>query len=160
MEMTEPMKAAAQALGKVPSGLFVLSSGGSGQTAAILASWVQQAALNPLALSVAVANERTVLGLIRQSRSLALSVLPEGDASLIRRFARGVETNPFDGMATLTTPSGQLVLAAAAAWLDCQLISVCEFGADHTLLVAQVLAGKVLGGARPMVHLRGSALHY
>ena len=54
-----PLSDVAVALGRVPSGLFVVTARNSaGEETAFLASWVMQAGFDPPALSVAVGEDR------------------------------------------------------------------------------------------------------
>jgi flavin reductase (DIM6/NTAB) family NADH-FMN oxidoreductase RutF len=152
-----------RALGRIPSGLFVLSvlDGGGGRYG-MLASWVQQAAFEPLAVSLAIARDRPMRDTIVRTRRFALSVISAGDTDLLRRFARqrGPEHDPFEGLDVIPTPSGIPVVAGALAWLDCELLQAVEFGADHDVMIAGVTAGQVLRQGQSFTHVRGSGLHY
>lgn len=153
-----------KALGRIPSGVFVLSASDSnGRAAGMLASWAQQASFDPPAVCVAVAKDRPIGGMIRASRRLALSVLGDGDADLMRRFARPRppgEDDGFAGVETLAAPSGLPVLARALAWLDCDLLHALDFGGDHDLFVARATAGQLLRPGDSFTHVRGNGFHY
>ena len=151
-----------KALGRIPSGVFVLGARHDGRTAGMLASWAQQASFDPPAVCLAVAKDRPIREMILSSRRLALSVLGEGDADLMRRFARPrpLADDGFEGVETLTAPSGLPVLARALAWLDCELLDTLDFGGDHDLLVARAVAGEVLRPGHSFTHVRGNGFHY
>src|SRR2546421_12892083 len=76
-------------IGRIPSGVYILTAASGDHHMAMLASWVQQASFDPPCLSIAVAKDRPVLDVIRQSGRLALSVLPEKDTTLMKKYARG-----------------------------------------------------------------------
>jgi flavin reductase (DIM6/NTAB) family NADH-FMN oxidoreductase RutF len=163
MAISEELKATVgKALGRIPSGVFILTAKHGGHGHAMMASWVQQAAFDPPAVSIAVAKGRPILDAIKASKLLALSVVPEGDTTLMKKYARGMKPgeNPFDGVDTLTTPAGVPALAHALAWIEAKVISTCEFDGDHELLVAHVTAGAVLHPGQSFTHLRGSGFHY
>ena len=151
-----------RALGRVPSGVFILTARHDGQVIAMMASWVQQAAFAPPSLCVAIAKDRPVSEFIRRSKHLALSVLGEHDSAFMKKFARphppGVD--PFEGVNTLQTPAGLSVLADAVAWLEGRLVDVYDFGGDHDLFVAAVTGGAVLKPGASFMHLRGNGFHY
>lgn len=151
-----------KALGKVPSGVFVLTAGRGAEAVAMLASWVQQASFDPPAVTVAVAKERHVGPALKATRVFALSVLGEGDAPLMKKYARGVNEgeDPFLGMRTAESSGGVTYLADALAYMECEVISVCEFGGGHELFVARVRDGRVLKDGASFVHLRGNGFHY
>jgi flavin reductase (DIM6/NTAB) family NADH-FMN oxidoreductase RutF len=151
-----------KALGRVPSGVFILTAASGNESTAMLASWVQQVAFEPPAIAVSIASDRPVARMIRDSAKLALSVIGEGDTMLMKRYARGVKDgeDPFAGMNISRTPAGLVVMADAIAWLEAKVMQTCEFGADHDLFIAQVTAGQLLREGSSFVHQRGSGFHY
>jgi len=154
-------QAIGKALGRVPSGVFVLTARHGPAVGAMLASWVQQASFKPPAISVALAKGRPIAQLIRDSGQLALSILGDEDRSLMKYYAKlrpGDE--PFAGINTRPAPSGVPILADALAFLDCVLLSTHEFGGDHELFIARVTAGQMLRQGMAFTHQRGSGSHY
>ncbi len=149
-----------KALGRIPSGLFILTARDGGQTLGMLVSWVQQAAFDPPAVSVAIGRDRPARELILRTRRFALSVLPEGSTDLMRRFARTTDRDPFDGLPVEPAPSGLPIIAGALAWLDCELMSSLDFGADHELFLGRVSAGQLLRPGPSFMHVRGNGFHY
>lgn len=149
-------------LGKVPSGVYILTAAHAGQTHAMLASWVQQAAFDPPAVSVAMAQDRPIYPLIRESGRFALSILGEHDAPLMKRYARGIEPgqDAFEGVNTVKSPAGIPCIADALGWLDCRVMSVCAFGGDHDLILGEVTAAELLKEGLPFKHSRGNGFHY
>ena len=164
MAISDDLKqTAGKALGRVPSGVYILTAAHGGDATAMMASWVQQAGFDPPAVSVAMAKGRPIVELIAASRTFALSIIPEGDSSLMKRYARGVKPgdDPFAGVETFATPSGIPAMKTALAWLECRLIHTCAFGGDHDLLIGEVVAGNILqAGGTAFMHQRGSGFHY
>jgi flavin reductase (DIM6/NTAB) family NADH-FMN oxidoreductase RutF len=151
-----------KAIGKIPSGVYILAARHNGSAVAMMVSWAQQAAFAPLSLTVALAKDRPAYPLIRDGRLFSLSVLPQDDTSLMRRYARGVKPgeDPFAGVKVAQTPAGQPYLADAIAWLDCRTTQIVDFGADHDLVIAEITAGAVTRDTPSFTHLRGSGYHY
>jgi 3-hydroxy-9,10-secoandrosta-1,3,5(10)-triene-9,17-dione monooxygenase reductase component len=152
-----------KALGRVPSGVFILTTQHEAQPLAMMASWVQQASFVPPAVSVAVAKDRPLAGALRGTgATFALSVLGDGDMPLMKKYARGIPpgADPFDGVKTRTTPGGSIVLADALAYLECRVKSVCDFGGDHDIYLAEVTAGELLKDGHSFMHVRGNGFHY
>jgi flavin reductase (DIM6/NTAB) family NADH-FMN oxidoreductase RutF len=151
-----------RALGRVPSGVYILTARHDGQSAAMMVSWVQQAAFQPPAVSVAVQKDRPLREMIHASRSFALAVVGEGESSLMKKYARGIPPGqaPFEGVEVIQTSGGMTVPSAALAWLECAVQSVCEFGGDHELVVARVTDGALLREGASFTHLRGNGFHY
>ena len=151
-----------KALGRIPSGVFIMTARHGDEPAAMMVSWVQQAAFSPPAVSVAVQKNRPIWQIVQASGRFALAVVGEGDASLMKKYARGIPPgqDPFEGVDVMQTSGGLLVPAAALAWLECGLLSVCDFGGDHELLVARVTDGALLHEGPAFTHLRGNGFHY
>ena len=163
MAISEELKqTVGKALGRIPSGVFILTAAHGGEAAALMASWIQQAAFDPPAVSVAMAKGRPIAEVIHASRRFALSIIPDGDSSLMKRYARGVKQgeDPFAGVETIETPAGVPAMKSALAWLECRLIHTCNFGGDHDLFVGEVVAGSILHPGQAFMHQRGSGFHY
>jgi flavin reductase (DIM6/NTAB) family NADH-FMN oxidoreductase RutF len=128
----------------------------------MLASWVQQAAFEPPAVSVAIAKGRPIAELIRASRQLALSIIAKEDTTLMKRYARGLkdDEDPFAGVHTRIGSLGAPILTDALAWLECRLLHTCDFGGDHEIFVAEVVAGAMLRDGYAFAHQRGNGFHY
>jgi 3-hydroxy-9,10-secoandrosta-1,3,5(10)-triene-9,17-dione monooxygenase reductase component len=162
MSDEQTKQALGRALGRIPSGVFILTTRHNEQRSAMMASWVQQAAFDPPAVSIALAKGRPIAQLIAAGGRCALSILPAGDTSLMKRYARGAEpgADPFAGVAIIDTPAGQPALADALAYLDCRVITKADFGGDHDLLIAEVEHGQLLRDGQAFTHQRGNGFHY
>ncbi|HMB96574.1 MAG TPA: flavin reductase family protein [Tepidisphaeraceae bacterium] len=160
--MTEQEKQAiGKALGRVPSGVFILTAKHNDQATAMMASWVQQASFDPPTISVAIAKQRPIAELIRASKRLALSIVPNADKTLMKRYAKAKPgDDPFAGANTKLAPSGVPILADALAFLDCELIQIVDFDGDHDLYIAKITAAESLRDGEAFNHQRGNAFHY
>ncbi len=119
--MTDEVKLAiGKALGKIPSGIHILTTGQGPAALAMLASWVQQAGFNPPAITVAVAKGRPAGAAIHQNQAFVLSILAEGDKELLKKYARGTVPgeDPFAGVPTIATGVGDSRALANAAGLS------------------------------------------
>jgi 3-hydroxy-9,10-secoandrosta-1,3,5(10)-triene-9,17-dione monooxygenase reductase component len=151
-----------RALGRVPSGLFVLSVGRRPTVQATLVSWVQQVGFEPPAVSVALAKGRPMVDNVQRDGVFALSVLGKSQSPLFKRYARAATpgADPFEGIDVRETPGGQLILSEAVGWLECSVLNACDFNGDHILLIAKVIAGEIRNDQPAFVHHRGNGLHY
>ena len=154
-------QALAAALGRVPSGLFVLTVRQSDQETGMLASWVQQCSFDPPRISVAVQRGRFVHGLLADGAAFAVNILASGQTDLLKHFGKGFgpDEPAFTGLATERTSGGVPVLTAALAHLDCRVTS--RFGAgDHELVIGEVVGGRLPADGQPAVHIRKSGMRY
>jgi flavin reductase (DIM6/NTAB) family NADH-FMN oxidoreductase RutF len=152
----------AAALGRIPSGLFVVTARRDGQETAFLASWIMQAGFRPPSLSVAVGRDRPALAFLREAGSrFAVSVIGEGERGMLGPFTRGVAPGP-DALANLgleSGPAGQAVLKGCLAWLECRSTGGLETG-DHVVVTAEITAAGGRLAGEPTVHVRRSGLDY
>jgi flavin reductase (DIM6/NTAB) family NADH-FMN oxidoreductase RutF len=145
------------ALGRIPSGLFVVAWREGDADRCMLASWVMQAGFAPPQVSVAIAASRELLGALDRGTTFAVSVLADAQRSLLARFGKPAD-DAFAGLAVQRTATGAAVLADAAAWLDCRPTARAAHG-DHVVVLAEVVAGGGTG-AEPAVHVRKNGLRY
>jgi flavin reductase (DIM6/NTAB) family NADH-FMN oxidoreductase RutF len=151
----------ARALGRIPSGLFVVTAGRGDDLVAMLASWVQQAGFTPPAITLALQADRPLLARIRRERRFCLSILPSGRLDLLRTFATSVGpgTAAFTGIAMATTPGGHAYPRDCHAWLECELLGEARWS-DHVVVGAAVRDGERLDAAAPVVHVRRTGQSY
>jgi len=149
-----------KALGQIPSGLFLLTSGYDGNRSGILVNWVQQCATNPPMVIVAMAKGLPVEPLIRDSRAFALCQIAEDDRLLLRKFAQppNADDDPFETLQIVESPSGSPIVKRAVAYLDCKLVRHIDLETNHALYVGQVLQGGVLNEGRPAMYMRDGGL--
>ncbi|KAG0569774.1 hypothetical protein KC19_6G115700 [Ceratodon purpureus] len=105
-----------QAVGRVVGSLCVLTAKAGDAESAMLASWVSQASFVPPGLTIAVAKDRAVEGLVLTGSKFALSVLGQGKSGpvakqLLKPFKPG--ESRLDGLQIKQTDSGLNVLSDA-----------------------------------------------
>jgi flavin reductase (DIM6/NTAB) family NADH-FMN oxidoreductase RutF len=159
--MTEGQRSLGAALGRVPSGMFILTARRDGIETGMLTSWIQQCSFEPPHVSVAVKRGRPLLGWLTEGSAFTLNVLDQTQTDMVAHFGRGFELGQpaFEGLEVERPEGAAVVLAEALAYLECRVTGRCAAG-DHELVLAQVTGGRLLGEGQPMVHIRKSGLHY
>ena len=149
------------ALGRIPSGLFILTARHEEQRAGMLASWVQQVCFQPPMVSVAVAKGRPIMPLISESRRFGLCQIPKGDKVIMRKFLSGPEqgTDPFLGHELTPTVTGVPILTHCLGYVECELACHMDVEGDHDLFVGHVRGGAYFAG-EPHVHIRENGFKY
>jgi flavin reductase (DIM6/NTAB) family NADH-FMN oxidoreductase RutF len=150
----------AAALGRVPSGLFILTVGEEDDETGMLVSWVQQCSFEPPQVTVAVKRERFVHGLLGAGANFALNILATEQTDLLKHFAKGFERGEpaFTGL-VVKHAAGVPILSAALAHMTCEVVNRCRAG-DHDLIIGRITGGGVHGEGQPYVHIRKSGLRY
>lgn len=159
--MSAEVEPLAAALGRIPSGLFVLTARRGESETGMLASWVQQCAFDPPALTACVRAGRFVLDWLPVGAQLVVNVIPEGGKALVAHFGKGFDEGEpaFEGLEVERDGGSPPVLLAALAHLVCRVTARVETG-DHVLLVAQVESGAAHTDGKPTVHTRKNGLRY
>ncbi len=152
-------------LGRVPSGIFILTIKSGDQETGMLASWVMQAGFEPPMVSLAVKQGRYVTDWLTEGCPFVLNILRDGQSSLLGHFGRGFEPgqDAFEGLELDRSGAGVPILRDALGHLECEPGGHLDSG-DHRIFLATVtggcLAENLADDAKPMVHIRKSGQHY
>ena len=150
-----------KALGRVSSGMYVLSLTHEGQETGMLASWLVQAAFTPPMVTAAIGNDRPVKAWLTPGAKVVVNVLAADDKTPLKHFGKGFAPgeDAFAGIETDRRLAAAPVLACAVAWLECEVAGSVEAG-DHTVFTLKVLKGDLLSDRGPALHVRHTGLHY
>jgi flavin reductase (DIM6/NTAB) family NADH-FMN oxidoreductase RutF len=161
MKDTDPHKQLAAALGRIASGLFILTARNGDTETGMLCSFVQQCSFDPPQLSVALKPDRDVTTWLTEGAGFVLNILDRDQTDMVAHFGRGFKLGEpaFAGLDVERTADMPPVLTEALACLHCRVVARHPAG-DHDLFIAQVIAGRMLSEEHPMVHVRKSGLHY
>ncbi|QDT67663.1 Putative diflavin flavoprotein A 3 [Planctomycetes bacterium MalM25] len=149
------------ALGRVPSGIYILTIGAGDESTGMLASWVQQAGFEPPQVSVALKSGRPINERIESGEPFAINIVGATQKHLLGHFGKGFAPGEpaFEGLELAATESGTPALAEAVGVLECRATGGVDAG-DHRLIVAEVIAGRLQHDAAPMTHVRKRGDHY
>jgi flavin reductase (DIM6/NTAB) family NADH-FMN oxidoreductase RutF len=149
-------------VGRIPSGIFILTVGAGPRSTGMLSSWVMQAGFEPPMVSVAVKLGRYVCDWLTEGQPFVLNVVAESQTRFLKHFAKGFEPGApaFEGMAVSHCARGVPILKDALGHLECEPVRHVDSG-DHRIFLANVVRGRLTGtDLRPMVHIRNSGAKY
>ena len=144
------------ALGQIPSGVFVVTAAHEDRRTGIIAQWVQQVCAEPAMVSVSIAKGRPIMPLISESRRFALCQLGEDDRLMLRKFSKAEELgeDPFLGHELVHGKLHPLpILSGTAAYFECELACHMDFEGDHDLFVGTIQGAGCAKDIRPMIRL-------
>lgn len=149
------------ALGKIPSGIFILTVRSGTRSSGMLASWVMQASFEPPMLTVGVRKDRFVAEWLAGGANLAVNILSDDEKFMISHFGRGFkpDENAFAGMELLESEPEVPVLADALAYLVGSVEGTLATG-DHVIFAVRVTSGRMLRDGVPMTHIRKDGMRY
>lgn len=148
-------------LGRIPSGIFILTVGTGERATGMLASWIQQAGFEPPSITIAVQRDRYVCDWLTEGQPFVVNVLGEAQKEYLAHFGRGFKPDEaaFEGLEVTYCPRGVPILADALGHLECERGEFVDSG-DHRIFLAKVVRGRLQNGGEPMVHIRKSGAHY
>jgi flavin reductase (DIM6/NTAB) family NADH-FMN oxidoreductase RutF len=151
----------AQALGRIPTGLYVVATLQDGAPLGFVASLLMQVGFEPPSVCVAVARGREHLAAIRAHGRFSVSVIDAASQGLMGAFFKRREPgrSPFGELEHRRSPAGLPILCGALAWFECSLTGEHACG-DHVVLFATVEHGELLRAGDPAIHLRKNGLAY
>jgi len=148
-------------LGRVVSGIYILTAGAGDRATGMLASWVMQAGFEPPMVSVAVKSGRYLGDWITDGEPFVLNIVAEKQLDLLKHFGKGFEPDEaaFEGLNIGRCPRGVPILEDCLGHLECEPVSHVDSG-DHRIFLARVVRGALRNDASPMVHIRKSGGTY
>lgn len=152
-----------KALGRISSGLYIITAAKGDVRSAMLASWITQASFEPLGFTVAVAKDRAIESLMQVGDTFVLNILEEGNhlplmKHFLKRFPPGADR--FAGVRTRPAENKSPILADSLAYVECEVVSRMELS-DHWLVYCTVDNGKVAKEeAQTAVHHRKVGNYY
>jgi flavin reductase (DIM6/NTAB) family NADH-FMN oxidoreductase RutF len=151
----------AAVLGRLPSGLFILTARRDNRETGMLASWIMQAGFDPPMLTVALGMDRVLGRWLAEGTKFAVNVLADHQRSVLGHFGRGFEEDEpaFDGIEVRRPAHGIPVLTGTVGNLICEPQSHIDSG-DHRIFLARIVSGHLESDRPPLVHVRKNGLKY
>ncbi|HJQ81496.1 MAG TPA: flavin reductase family protein [Lacipirellulaceae bacterium] len=149
-------------LGRIPSGIFVLTAGTGPRATGMLSSWVMQAGFDPPMVSVTVKLGRPICDWLSESQPFVLNVLGQSQTNLMKHFSKGFEPGEpaFEELDITHCARGVPILKAAMGHLECEPVRHVDSG-DHRVFLAKVVRGKLHDAdAKPRIHIRKTGTAY
>ncbi|MEM7307102.1 MAG: flavin reductase family protein [Planctomycetota bacterium] len=161
--MSEPdLSPLALAMGRIPTGLYVVTSTSEGAPLGFVGSFLMQVGFEPPTVCVAVGKGRDHLDAMRASGRFAVSILDGPSSKIMGAFFKKYEggETAFDHVEHAAAPDGgPPVLSGALAWLSCRVTGEHETG-DHVVVFGEVTDAAPAREGDPSVHLRKNGLAY
>jgi flavin reductase (DIM6/NTAB) family NADH-FMN oxidoreductase RutF len=150
-----------KAIGRIASGVFIMTTQDERGRDGIMASWVSQAAFEPPMVTVAVKKERHVLEFLKSGSKFSLNVLSKKNMDVFKAFVKPFTPgmDRFEGIDVSPDSKAGPIISSCVAYLDCMVRSIVEAG-DHTVVVAEIIDGDILNAEEPMIHLRSNGFQY
>jgi flavin reductase (DIM6/NTAB) family NADH-FMN oxidoreductase RutF len=161
MQTTDPHKSLGAALGRIPSGVYILTATKDAVETGMLASWVQQCSFQPPLITFGVQRNRPICELLKDGDVFTLNILEAAQTDMIAHFGKGfaLADNAFAELDIRRAAPHGPILSEAHACLFGKVQQRMVVG-DHELYIAEITAGSLLEEGQPMVHIRKNGFHY
>lgn len=159
---TELKEQIGKAIGRIASGVYVVTLDHDGHADGLMASWLSQAAFEPPCLTLAVKSDRPILSGLQPGKKFTVNVLAKSNMDIFKNFAKPFTPglNRFEGLNHEVDSEYGYILSDSIAYMKCRSLSSTVAG-DHTIIAAEIVAGGMLNAElEPMVHLRRNGFQY
>lgn len=157
----EDISEIAAAMGRIPSGLFIITSVWNGKSEGYLGSWVQQASFSPFMVNIAIRPGRPCYEAIKAHGRFCINIVGQKNGGMMKPFWNpDTVPDPFAGLESVLTSRGNILLKSGVAALECEARTSMTPG-DHEIVFAEVVQGHLIQqDDKPLTHVRKSGLGY
>ncbi|WP_041685570.1 flavin reductase family protein [Renibacterium salmoninarum] len=141
-------------LGHFATGLTVITAAGPDGPIGFTCQSFTSLSLEPALISINPTKSSATWPQIREIGQFAVNILPAGSEELATQFSRkGIKR--FDRIEWAASEHGNPHLAAALAWVDCELVTEYD-GGDHSIALGKVKSLRSSGRIiEPLLFFRG-----
>ncbi len=139
----DPIK---DALNMIPYGFYSITSRDDEEVNIMVANWISQVSFTPRLVSLGLQKTSYSHGIIERGRVFAINIFNKEEAEAIKPFCKSRAKSPDkvkEASYSLSPVIQCPVLDAAAAYLECKVISILDVGGDHDIVVAEVVGAGV-----------------
>jgi flavin reductase (DIM6/NTAB) family NADH-FMN oxidoreductase RutF len=157
----EDVSTLAAAVGKIPSGLFIVTTILNGRKEGYLGSWIQQTSFSPLLISIAIRPGRPCYDAMKSHGRFCINIIGQKNGGVMKPFWNpDANPDPFQGLDYMETTRGNILLNTGLAALECEVRTSATPG-DHEIIFAEVVEGHMLQpDDKSLTHVRRSGLGY
>ncbi len=150
------------ALGKIVSGVYVITVQNENEFDGLLCSFVQQVAFKPAKIMFSLAKSRPFLRTVKAVQKLTLNILPAQNNQFLKAFGKpGLSSEErFDMIKFQKQTVFGPIFPEALAYINLTLDGSYEVG-DHEVISANCNNGVLLNSElEPMIHIRPDGFKY
>jgi flavin reductase (DIM6/NTAB) family NADH-FMN oxidoreductase RutF len=152
----------AQAVGRIPSGLFIVTTGQGEEGTGFLGSLIQQVSLNPMILGIGVGAGRPAAELIEKFGNFAVHVLSKDEKDLMKHFAKGFAPGEkaFKDLEIVKGVKQTPLIKKASVVIECEWTGQKIQPGDQVLYFGKVIGGGMAQKIEPLIHTRADGRKY
>jgi len=148
------------ALGRLASGVYIVTVGADDKKDGMMASWISQAGFEPPSLVVAVNKERPLMQSMQVGHTFVVNVISKRNMDIFKAFAKPHNEIKFDGIELLDQVTSGPAFKEAVSYMVAKVKSITD-ASDHVIVLGEIIDGELLhADDEPMVHLRKDGFRY
>lgn len=157
----EKKEAIGKALGRIATGVHIVTVKHDGKNDGMLTSWLGQAAFEPPMVSFAVKKERVILAALGVGNRCSVNVLSKKNMDIFKNFAKPYSDglDRFEGLNSDLSSDYGAVFPECVSYMRLKVSGHADAG-DHVLIIAEVVDAVMAASEEPMVHLRSNGFQY
>ena len=139
-----------EVLRRMPYGWYVVTSRNGEDANAMVANWITQVSFEPRLLAFGLQKTSYSYGLVNQGRVFSVNLFLKEDQEIVKSFSKSRDKNAakMDNVKYSAAPeTGCPIIDGAAAYLECRVKEIYDFGGDHNIILGEVVgAGNMMDG--------------
>jgi len=149
-----------KALGKIVSGLYIVTSQKDNEKTGFTASFVIQTSFEPPIIIVAIKKGRKSFDFINESKVFTVNVMSKNEMKLIGKFANpNIKQEELFNDVDFKEINNMPIISTAVSYLSCKVINTVDSG-DHIIVIGEVFDGELLNDNEPAYHVRKNGFNY
>jgi len=154
-------EAVGKILGKIVSGLYVVTTKKDEQVRGYGASFLMQVNFEPPMIAIGVKKESAIFELINSAGVFAVNFIAKENLKLFGHFSkpRADDFNYLENLNYEYKELGVPILKDSMGYLECKINSVTDAG-KHSIIIAEVINGDIFKEAEPYIHIRKNGFSY
>jgi len=149
-----------KALGKIVSGLYIVTSQKDNEKTGFTASFVIQTSFEPPIIIVAIKKGRKSFDFINESKVFTVNVMSKNEMKLIGKFANpNIKQEELFNDVDYKEINNMPIISTAVSYLSCKVINTVDSG-DHIIVIGEVFDGELLNDNEPAYHVRKNGFNY
>ncbi|OFY63373.1 MAG: hypothetical protein A3H98_04890 [Bacteroidetes bacterium RIFCSPLOWO2_02_FULL_36_8] len=149
-------------LGKIVSGLYVLTAQHEGKLTGTLTSFVIQTGFDPPTVGISLNKDRYIYELVKKSGRSVLNIVGENQVNLLKHFSKRFQPDEevFSDVKLKKISEYGPVLDSSVGYLELELMGEFQLN-DHIFVFSKITGGEELNDEmKPWVHIRKNGMHY
>lgn len=137
----------------ISNGMYVMTSRAGDKYGGATITWLSQISFKPPLIMAAVRPDSSVFECLKESRSVAIHMLGEGQQEIARKFisTTKVHDGKMNGESFTEGKTLSPILQFAPAYVECKVLKLIDGAGDHSLVVMEVVEAEIRQEVKPLL---------